>query len=1441
MSVLSAISRPRFSRPCLLPAFFVVLFCFAMFGRAQSVSTDIKVTGRVEPPSISRLGVNLSTATQTEAFAYAEAQTNAETGAQTTVMISKTVETSGIDRPGINLGGIASYGSQQLLKSLNYSYGGYMPGQYFATTFSCSSGGTQTPTSWYNNIVDASGFPANFWVGATFVAINAGNGTSYGSGTITASTSNVSSGAVFTLSPAISSACSPSNNDVLIVRLNAQNTLEPANLIQNVCSGATWNTSDTSPASTNTIQSLEMPTGCTLYNNIDATVANRTNTNGYASNQVNFININGSYTATFKAKCAVSGCSLNFYLGRLSGTTYVSSTTVNPSYSATPGVGWTTYNYNFTGSEMGSQASILTYQFTCTGTCLIQDDDVVEASTLVGNTTVFRDAVVWELEQIHPGSIRYMDSSQWCSDVADEIAATGNRRWCAASAYQPQYPGQPLGYNDILTLGNVVGCDVLISVGQLNGPSDWTTLINWLSSSGWISTYSTAGHKIYLEDGNENWNSVSASIDNGNGAAYGYTLGVNMAAAKAASGYNSSVIQLVGNSWVAANQGYGEFGWLRQSMQYSGCTSGSQSGCPNYMDIAPYMLNYLGAFATSGSNVATTGAPFLDEWAENANLDSVTSPPTNSTSVYEDVSYAQTNYGVGTVIYEVNESTLSGITATQLQLNQITGSVGQALTTAQHVLLMQRDSGVTGPIHVFTLAEPYTSYNGTLYPPLWGTTLLMATGPGQTAGSANVDRPLSLALRVINNAIGSNDNLITTMQSSTPTFGYTADQDESGTPTILANSAVPYVNCFAYANTAQTSWTAICFNNNLASTESVSFSGAGAPSGTVTETLFGNSNAITDNNENTFLGAGSISPVVTLPSSSSTSGTSYTIPAASMMVLTYGSGNPGGTVLAASTTTLQESPTSANTGQSVTLTATVSSQSGTNTPTGTVTFYNGSASLDTATLGSTGTATFSTTTLPAGSDSITASYGGDSDDAGSTSQPVTVTITSGVLPTSTVLASSATAIKTGQSVTFTATVSPQSSPNAATGTVTFLDGTTTLGTGILNASGVAMFSTSSLSVGTQSITASYGGDSKDNSSVSNAVSVVVTQTAVATTTMLTASATQIAIGQSVTFTAKVVPQSDKGVPAGSIKLFDGSTSLGKVSLNAGGTTALSTTALAAGTHSITASYFGNNEDSSSVSSAVSVVVTQSTVATTATLTVSAAQITNGQSVTFTATVAPHSGSNVPTGTVTFLGGTTTLGAGTLNTSGVATFTTAALAVGTNSITASYRGDSNDNSSVSNAVSVVVTQTAVATTTMLTASATQIAIGQSVTFTAKVVPQSGKGVPAGTIKFFDGTTSLGKVSLNAGGTTALSTTALAAGTHSITASYFGNNEDSSSISNTVSVVVTQSTVATLTVSAAQITNGQSVTFTATVVPPSAAMCRPVRLRSWAGRRRWEREL
>jgi uncharacterized protein YjbI with pentapeptide repeats len=70
-------------------------------------------------------------------------------------------------------------------------------------------------------------------------------------------------------------------------------------------------------------------------------------------------------------------------------------------------------------------------------------------------------------------------------------------------------------------------------------------------------------------------------------------------------------------------------------------------------------------------------------------------------------------------------------------------------------------------------------------------------------------------------------------------------------------------------------------------------------------------------------------------------------------------------------------------------------------------------------------------------------------------------------------------------VTFTATVTVLSGPGLhATGSVTFSDGTTTLGTGLLNSNGQAAFTTSALAPGAHQIIASYGGDSNDNVSSS---------------------------------------------------------------------------------------------------------------------------------------------------------------------------------------------------------------------------------------------------------------------------------------------------------------------------------------------------------------------
>jgi hypothetical protein len=131
-----------------------------------------------------------------------------------------------------------------------------------------------------------------------------------------------------------------------------------------------------------------------------------------------------------------------------------------------------------------------------------------------------------------------------------------------------------------------------------------------------------------------------------------------------------------------------------------------------------------------------------------------------------------------------------------------------------------------------------------------------------------------------------------------------------------------------------------------------------------------------------------------------------------------------------------------------------------------------------------GQATLNISTLGTGTHSITAQYSGDVNFASSTSAVQELGIS--VRNTSTVLTSSLNPAVGGQSVTLTATVATTAG-GAATGTVTFLDGATSIGTGTLNSGGLATLSTTSLSVASHSITASYGGDVNSATSVSAAV------------------------------------------------------------------------------------------------------------------------------------------------------------------------------------------------------------------------------------------------------------------------------------------------------------------------------------------------------------------
>ena len=131
------------------------------------------------------------------------------------------------------------------------------------------------------------------------------------------------------------------------------------------------------------------------------------------------------------------------------------------------------------------------------------------------------------------------------------------------------------------------------------------------------------------------------------------------------------------------------------------------------------------------------------------------------------------------------------------------------------------------------------------------------------------------------------------------------------------------------------------------------------------------------------------------------------------------------------------------------------------------------------------------------------------------------------------------------------------------------------------------------------------------------------------------------------------------------------------------------------------------------------------------LTASPSATTTGNPVTLTATVAQVSGTAVPSGTVTFNDGATPIGSGSLNSSGVATFVTAALGAGTRSITAAYGGDSNDAASTSAAVTVTV-KIAVPNIVGLTQAAASAAITAAGLTVGTITTQSSSTVPSGTV-------------------------------------------------------------------------------------------------------------
>ncbi|MFN9198560.1 MAG: beta strand repeat-containing protein, partial [Planctomycetaceae bacterium] len=302
--------------------------------------------------------------------------------------------------------------------------------------------------------------------------------------------------------------------------------------------------------------------------------------------------------------------------------------------------------------------------------------------------------------------------------------------------------------------------------------------------------------------------------------------------------------------------------------------------------------------------------------------------------------------------------------------------------------------------------------------------------------------------------------------------------------------------------------------------------------------------------------------------------------------------------------------------------------------------------------------------------------------------------------------------------------------------------------------------------------------------VSNSAKLSVLQPS---TVQLNSSASgSVAYGTPLVLSATVTPGA-----TGTVTFFDSSTtpatSLGQVAVS-NGTATLTVSTLAAGTHSLTASYGGDSTHAPSASAAIAVQVGgQGT--STISLTPATTSVALGASVALNATVTTTG--LAPTGQVNFYSNGNLVGYGMLPSSGPATvsLTWTPGQAGTYSLTASYQGDTNYAGSQSTTKSFSVT-TATPTVSLAT-SQNPFQYGSDwLTMTATVVGTTGP-TPTGTVNFYDLSTSpstlLGSASLitNVDTTASFSVPSLKVGTHSLVAEYVGDTNYSAASSSSPS--------------------------------------------------------
>ncbi|HWE51900.1 MAG TPA: fibronectin type III domain-containing protein [Bryobacteraceae bacterium] len=716
---------------------------------------------------------------------------------------------------GVTVSTSSNYDSGQLFKNLLFTVNPGFEGYIQQEIVGCLSGSSTSCLS-YNQYDQA---PANYWAGASawFCCSATGSNTNFGLTANVASSTVAagSAGPAFTFSAALPQPIAVDDYFSVLKQVDSTGAGIPAWTLSGGAAGETTNL----PPGSAGVQALALPSGACASNTIDTAGTH------------DFIILETGQTFGFNLKTiAVTGSPvLTVSIVRTGGV----GGGVTPSVlTMTPGSAWAGQSVTFNGNEApGTTYGTLQIRICSSGgTAYVDDADFERTSNLnAANATVYRDEVVASLAAMKPGSLRLWDYqlgetlADWTNPLFGRHvqASLQNLTYVTATSQGGFGISTAQGIMDFLGLCELLGVKPWLTIPVSWPVADYSNLIDFLSggaetvygakriANGHAASYLSTLGTVYVEFGNEPWNSKFAGINMPN---FSYATTTNgmlsyakwsntaMAAMKANPNY-SAALQLVINMQAD------------NTFEYTEVIAPNNSHF-DAISIAPYIGN--GKLDSAGSLTA--------EWNPDTAVAYGDSNDTSGESG-NGRTWAYVNAGIKPVyIYEDNENQFDG-TADMAIVQNHNAAFMSGTVVAQQMLEHLKLLGPNAPQNLWSLAQDSYGNASGFRVPLYG---VMKEAGGEWTGTGKyVQRPQALAIQI------ANESMIGPEYSSTvtgaDTYSTAASNDSA------AESNVPYEFAYCFMNGINRS--CVLVNNDPVQSHDFTLTGTNAPATVTTRVL----------------------------------------------------------------------------------------------------------------------------------------------------------------------------------------------------------------------------------------------------------------------------------------------------------------------------------------------------------------------------------------------------------------------------------------------------------------------------------------------------------------------------------------------------------------------------------------------------------------------------